>query len=212
MTDNTDDTPSGGDDSRPDDAALEKLKANNAKLLKEAADARKAKADLEAWKSDREAADALAQEEADKAKGEFAKVEAKLKGEADDYKGRYEKLVGDRALKDALVEAKIDDTYKPAVEALLREKGVKLTKDGEAQINGQPVAEFVKEWAASDAGKPFILNGNSGGGAEGGGGKTASGVNPFKADSLNWTEQARITREDPAAAKRLAAEAGITLA
>lgn len=208
--DNTDQE--GGDESRPDDAALEKLKANNAKLLKEAADARKAKADLEAWRADREAADALAQEEADKKAGEFAKVEAKLRTEADEFKGRYEKLVGDRALKDALVEAKIDDTYKPAVEALLREKGIKLTKDGEAQINGQPVSEFVKDWAASDAGKPFILNGNSGGDAKGGGGKPASGANPFKADTANWTEQARLLRDDPAAAKRLAQEAGITLA
>lgn len=154
MADDNDQT--GDDDSRLDDAALEKLKANNAKLLKEAAEARKAKADLEAWKAEREADDAKAQEEADKKAGEFAKLEAKLAAERDDYKGRYEKLVGDRALKDALIEAKIDDTYKPAVEALLREKGIRLTKDGEAQINGQPVADFVKEWAASDAGKPLV--------------------------------------------------------
>lgn len=186
--DNNDQT--GGDDSRLDDAALEKLKANNAKLLKEAAEARKAKADLEAWKAEREEIDAKAQEEADKKAGEFAKLEAKLAAERDDYKGRYEKLVGDRALKDALIEAKIDDTYKPAVEALLREKGIRLTKDGEAQINGQPVAEFVKEWAASDAGKPFILNGNSGGGAEGG---RTCGAKPLS--ELGDAERLQLARE-----------------
>lgn len=186
--DNNDQT--GGDDSRLADAALEKLKANNAKLLKEAAEARKAKADLEAWKAEREEIDAKAQEEADKKAGEFAKLEAKLAAERDDYKGRYEKLVGDRALKDALIEAKIDDTYKPAVEALLREKGIRLTKDGEAQINGQPVADFVKEWAASDAGKPFILNGNSGGGAEGG---RTSGAKPLS--ELGDAERLQLARE-----------------
>lgn len=200
----------GDDDARPDEA-LEKLKANNAKLLKEAADARKAKADLEAWKAAREADDALAQEEADKKAGEFAKVEAKLKGEADDYRAKYEKLVGDRALKDALIEAKIDDTYKPAVEALLREKGIKLTKDGEAQINSQPVAEFVKEWAASDAGKPFILNGNSGGGANGGGGGGGNAEpNPWKTETRNLTKQGEILRSDPTKAERLKREAGVS--
>lgn len=202
-------TPPVDDDAR-DDAALEKLKANNAKLLKEAADARKAKADLEAWKAEREEADAKAQEEADKKAGEFAKVEAKLKAEAEDYKSRYEKLVGDRALKDALIEAKIDDTYKPAVEALLREKGVKLTKDGEAQINGQPVAEFVREWAASDAGKPFILNGNTGGGAPGGKPTGDSEPNPWKADARNLTKQGEILRSDPTKAERLKREAGVS--
>lgn len=198
------------DDDVRDDSALEKLKANNAKLLKEAADARRKAAEAEAKVAEREAADALIQEEADKKAGEFAKLEAKLKGEADDYRGKYEKLVGDRALKDALIEAKIDDTYKPAVEALLREKGVKLTKEGEAQINGQPVADFVKEWAASDAGKPFILNGNSGGGAQGGGGGSDSEPNPWKADTRNLTKQGQILRSDPTKAERLKREAGVS--
>lgn len=178
------------DNARPDEAALEKLKANNAKLLKEAADARKAKADLEAWKTEREEADARAAEDQDKAKGEFAKVETRLTTERDDYKGRYEKLVGDLALKGAMVEAKIDDLYKPAVEALLREKGVKLTKDGEAQINGQPVGDYVKEWAASDNGKPFILNGNSGGNAPGG-----SNSNGKSLADLGDAERLKLARE-----------------
>lgn len=210
MSDDNNDQ-SGDDESRLDEAALEKLKANNAKLLKEATEARKAKADLEAWKAEREEADAKAQEEADKKAGEFAKLEAKLAAERDDYKGRYEKLVGDRALKDALIEAKIDDTYKPAVEALLREKGIKLTKDGEAQINGQPVADFVKEWAASDAGKPFILNGNSGGDAKGGsGGGGNAEPNPWKAETRNLTKQGEILRSDPTKAERLKREAGVS--
>lgn len=199
---------SGADDSRPDDAA-EKLKANNAKLLKEAAEARQKARELEAWKSEREAADAAAQEEADKKAGEFAKIEAKLKGEADTFKAKYESLVSDRALTDAMIEAKIDDAYKPAVRALLKEKGVTITKDGEAQIEGKPVGEYVRAFAESDAGKPFILAGNSGGGAQGGGTKSPGEVNPWKAETLNRTTQAEILKTDPAKAARMKKEVGL---
>lgn len=210
MTDeNNDDAGNGGGDPVRDDAA-EKLRANNAKLQRELAEAREAKRELEKFKAEREAEAEKAQEEADKKAGEFAKLEAKLKAEADTYKARYEAMVGENALKGALVAAKVDDAYKEAVEAIMLRKGVTITKDGEAQIEGQPMAEYVKAWAESEAGKPFILNGNSGGGAQGGGGGGSSGeVNPFKADTVNRTAQAELLRSDPEKAKRLQREAGL---
>ncbi|WP_404415524.1 hypothetical protein [Brevundimonas vesicularis] len=182
-------TPPVDEDSRPDDVA-EKLKANNAKLLKEAAEARKRAAEAEAKIAEREEADARAAEEQEKAKGEFAKVEGRLTAERDDWKAKYENLVGTNALTTALIEAKVDDIYKPAVTALLKEKGIKITKDGEPQIEGRSLTDYVKEWAASDAGKPFILDGNSGGGAPGGG---SPGVKPLS--ELGEAERLALARK-----------------
>ena len=49
---------------------------------------------------------------------------------------------------------------------------------------------------------------NSGGGAGGGGKTTGGGTNPFAKESLNVTEQMRITKENPDLANRLKQEAG----
>lgn len=206
MTEQTD-TQEVADEVRDD--ADDAASKHQQKLLKELKDARARARELEAFKAEKEAEAERAQEEADKKAGEFAKLEAKLKSDADGFKAKYEALVSDRALTDALVAAKIDDTYKPAVRALLKEKGVSITKDGEAQIEGQPVADYVKAWAESDAGKPFILSGNSGGGANGGGSKSTGEMNPWKTDNLNRTLQAEILRTDPDKAARLRKEAGL---
>ena len=212
MTDQPNDDPGNGGDEPARDDAAEKLKANNARLQRELAEAREARRELEKFKAEKEAEAEKAQEEADKKAGEFAKLEAKLKAEADGYKAKYEALVGENALKGALVAAKVDDAYKEAVEAIMLLKGVKVTKDGEAQIEGQPVADYVKTWMESDSGKPYILNGNSGGGAPGPGGAGRSGeVNPFKAETLNRTEQAALFRTDPEKARRLQREAGLVV-
>jgi hypothetical protein len=99
---------------------------------------------------------------------------------------------------------------KRAAAALLRE-GVELKDDdGEpvAYKGGLPLAEAIKLWAEGDEGKPFVLAGNSGGGAPGGGKGTHPGPNPWKqGPSFSLTEQDRIARDKPDLAKRLMAEA-----
>lgn len=45
----------------------------------------------------------------------------------------------------------------------------------------------------------------------GGGAHTTPAKNPYKEDSFNLTQQALLERKDPATAKRLAAEAGVTI-
>lgn len=45
----------------------------------------------------------------------------------------------------------------------------------------------------------------------GGGGGGAPAKNPWKKETFNLTEQAKVMKENPAAAKRYAAEAGVTL-
>jgi len=108
-----------------------------------------------------------------------------------------------------LDEARVKPELKRAAAALLRE-GVELKDDdGEpvAYKGGLPLAEAIKLWAEGDDGKPFVLAGNSGGGAPGGKG-AHSGPNPWKqGPSFSLTEQDRIARDKPDLAKRLMAEA-----
>ena len=64
-------------------------------------------------------------------------------------------------------------------------------------------------WANTDEGKSFVgARGDSGGGADPGKGGPDTGANPWKRETLNLTEQARIDREDPQRAERLRKAAG----
>ena len=100
--------------------------------------------------------------------------------EADKIKKAYEtesKVSHDLLVKRGLSEALLangvkNPVYLEAAEALLYGKVV-LTADGEnrvAKVGDKLLADFVKEWTASDKGKAFVdAPGNSGGGASGGG-------------------------------------------
>lgn len=141
-----------------------------------------------------------------------AKELAKVTARAEKAEGQVNKLVIENGLDAALDAAKVSPALKKAAKALLRE-GAELKDDaGEpvALMGGKPLADAIKDWAASDEGKHFVINGNSGGGAEGGGGG-GSEVNPWKSETRNLTKQGEIQRADPTKAKRLAAEAGVTL-
>lgn len=186
-----------------------------------------AKADRDALKelNDRLAAIEAEKEqaEADKAKasGDVEAVRIQLETKhgrelkaatdrAEKAERQVEKLVIDNGLSAALDEARVKPELKRAAAALLRE-GVELKDDdGEpvAYKGGLPLAEAIKLWAEGDEGKPFVLAGNSGGGAPGGGKGAHSGPNPWKqGPSFSLTEQDRIARDKPDLAKRLMAEA-----
>lgn len=202
-----DETKPDPEDGAGDDDATTKLKANNAKLQQELADARRAKRELETKQAERDAADAQAEEERQRKAGEFEGLLTKATADRDKYKALYEGLIVSDGLTKSLADAKVAPQYMEAVSALLKAKGVTLNKDGAALIENRPLADFVRDWAVSEAGKPFVLNGNSGGGAPGGSGGAA--VNPWKRDQRNLTEQDRIEAQNPALAGRLKAEAGV---
>ena len=103
----------------------------------------------------------------------------KVTGERDTAVSERDTAIADRdnefknnALTSALSEANIAPHHTDAVKALLMAKN-KLTVEGEADerqvlVNGKPIGDFVKEYAASDAGKHYILApANGGGGATG---------------------------------------------
>jgi len=211
-----------GDDPKPiDPAAHEALAKAHERLKKDA------KADRDALKelNDRLAAIEAEKEqaEADKAKasGDVEAVRAQLETKhardlkavtdrAEKAEAQVQKLVIDNGLSAALDEARVKPELKRAATAMLRE-GVELKDDdGEpvAMKGGLPLADAIRLWAEGDEGKPFVLAGNSGGGAPGGGKAALNAPNPWKqGPTFSLTEQDRITRDKPDLAKRLKAEA-----
>lgn len=211
-------------------AAIEALKSKNAEILGEKKAAATKAAELEGRleKIEKDAKDAKDQAEADLAKkaGDWDKREAQLKAahqaELDKVKAEKatleqarDKLVIDNALSAQLDEAGVAPHFKSAVLAMIKvgnKAAVEIDGEGNfaGKIGDKPVADFVKAWAASDEGKVFIANGNTGGGANGGkGGKTPTGNNPYAKETLNRTEQGRLEKHDRVLANKYRAEVGL---
>jgi len=144
----------------------------------------------------------------------------KLVKEKDDkineLSGTINRLIIDDGLTKALVEVGVDKRFMKASHALLRSQVTVTNEDGEYKAivetsDGGPVAltDFVKGWAETEEGKAFIIPAE---GAGAGGGKRSGGFtgsNPWKTETRNLTEQAKILRENPKLAERLKKEAGV---
>lgn len=159
------------------------------------------------------------------AETEFDKERKKLSDERDRLKARVERDVRVNALNEALAkEGVTDPVYLKAARAIIGE-GVSVKWDEDSgdfvavahddDLGDIPVAERVKSWAATDEGKAFVgARGSGGGGANGGGNQggnppKSSDRNPFKPDTINVSEQARLRRENPEQARKLARDAGL---
>jgi hypothetical protein len=76
-------------------------------------------------------------------------------------------------LTDALAKAGVKPEFMDASKALLKAQAVIKSDNGQYQalIGEKPLADAIKEWAVSEAGKHFVAApANSGGGSQGGGG------------------------------------------
>lgn len=218
MADENNDTSGGGGESDTD-KAVKALAAKNAELLEELKKTRAKAREFEAAEADRQKQIADAEEEKARKSKDFETIEngyktklSKAEADAFTYKARYESLVIDRGLDEALAAAKVNPALAKAAHALIKaEHGVELSEDGKATISGKALADFVGEWAKSDTGKAFVMNGASGGGAGGGGNGGGGGgdVNPWAKGTRNLTLQGQITKTDPAKAARMKAEAGV---
>lgn len=139
----------------------------------------------------------------------------KIETERDRYKGLLNRATVDDGLSKALDEAGIDAKYKPAVRALLKDKGaIKLVDEDdrfdavvETDMGAMPLSSYVKEWAASDEGKHYVEP-PKGGNERGSSGQRNNEDNPFGKPSWNKTQQAMLIRTDKAKAERLATAAG----
>jgi len=135
--------------------------------------------------------------------------------ERDQLKKQLEQVVIDNSLNEAVSEVGIQGPYQKAVKAMFANR-IKVEKDDEgsttALIDGeygeQPVSKYLKEWAQTEEGSAFVA-GHTGSGARGSR-QTSGGSakNPFSDSNFNLTEQARLAREAPEQARRLAQEAG----
>lgn len=81
------------------------------------------------------------------------------------------------------------------------------TKKFGAQGTPMSIAEYVGN-VAKDKDFAHLFAPSGGTGAPGAGNRTAPAANPFKTATMNLTEQAKITRDNPALAQQLRAEAG----
>ena len=179
------------------------------KLKTQTAEVSDMKAQLDALAEANEAAETAAAEKA----GDFSKVRAAMEAkhaaamkEAMDAtnaeRAVNHKLLVDNGLNDALVSAGVSATYMPAVKALITStNNIELVDvDGTraAQINHQPLSEYVAAWAQGDAGKHFVsAPDNSGGGAQGAAGGKATGKTMTRAQfqGLNPAQQSQKARE-----------------
>lgn len=135
--------------------------------------------------------------------------------EAEKYRSALEATLVDAALTNALIEANIAAPYMKAAKAMHRANLTVVERDGAFQAvaggpdGNQSPADYIAAWAQSDEGRAFVAAPRNGGGAANGSGATGLRMpNPWRAESFNRTEQARIARDDPALARRLARAAG----
>lgn len=174
------------------DELLSEVKAERQKR-REAEDAR-AQADEEAR---------LKAEEAAKASGNAEEiqrtVEARYKAQmekaqrdAQEATAQLNRYVIDGSVRDALTQAEIAPTFGKAAALLFKDGRNIEVKDGQAFVDGVPIADAVKEWAAAD-GAAFKAAGQAtGGGAPGGGksgGKTLA--------EMTQDERMKLASENP---------------
>lgn len=131
------------------------------------------------------------------------------------YRSALESTLVDAALTNALVEARIAPPFMKAAKAMHRANFTVVEGDDGFQVVGdgsdgnQDASAYIAAWAGSAEGRAFIAAPRNGGGAANGSGAAGARTpNPWRDESFNRTEQARIARDDPALAKRLARAAG----
>ena len=184
--------------------ATEPLSAKNRELLGELKKARKDSAiDPEEFNSLREQKDALEAKLADATKANktaLLDVEKFKKLHESEAQFTSQSLI-DSGLTNALIEAKVDARFLPAVKALIG-RDAKVEMDGDnriAKIKDKALTEYVKEWAASDEGKNYVAApANSGGGGQGGnGGGSKQQVKSSELASKSPKERAAFIAANP---------------
>lgn len=182
---------------------VEALSAKNEELLGEVKTERQKRREAE---EARAAADEEARakaEEAAKASGNAEEIqrtiEARYKGQmekaqrdAQEATAQLNRYVIDGSIRDALAQAQIAPPLGKAAALLFKDGRNIEVKDGQAFVDGVPIAEAVKEWAGAD-GAAFKAAGQATGGGAPGGGKSAGKT---LAD-MSEAERMTLARENP---------------
>ena len=153
--------------------------------------------------------------EADKWKSKVDKAESEKK----QLQEKFKNTLIEKELTESLVEAGVDNKVRleDAVTRIRKKHSPDLEEtDGKFKVVVGSLKEelpaFVKDWASSDEGKYYVsAPDNSGGGSNNQGGGGEKKVNPYKKESWNLTQQARLESENIDEAKRMAAAAGVDI-
>lgn len=161
------------------DEAVKGVVAKNTELLAEVKKLKKETGikpeDLDRLEAERD--EALKQrDESQKALKQLTKDFEKVTNDHKSEAAFTQKLLVDNGLTEALVSVGVKEpAHLKAVKAMLASQ-VQIVADGDnrvAKVGDKALADFAKEWAASDEGKHFVSAPvNSGGGAQGGGGNS----------------------------------------
>lgn len=191
------------DKSGIDPKAHQALADAHERLKRDAKADRDALAEAKRLKEEAEEAAEAAKAEAAAKAGDIDAIKAQLEAKharelktvtdrAEKAEGQVRKLVIENGLDAQLDAAGVAPPLKKAAKALLREHVELKDENGEplALMNGVALADGIKTWASSDEGKHFILDGNSGGGAPGGG---SPGVKPLS--ELGEAERLALARK-----------------
>jgi hypothetical protein len=159
--------------------ATEGLADKNKQLLAELKEAKKGKTIDPSEVADLERQVETLQGDLKKAQGELKTANATAEKATKDLATEQaftQKLLVDNGLGDELVKAGVSNpVHLKAVKAILASQ-VKIVADGEnrnAMVGDKKLADFVKEYAASDEGKHFVTASSNSGGNGNGGSSTA---------------------------------------
>ena len=146
--------------------------------------------------------------ESEKAKYEQALAEAQEV--ASTSQNRLNQLLIERDITEAI--NKVGQLQKGALGDVLRRARIDIeVKDGQLLEKDTGLNLDTKEWAMKlMKDSPFFFVPNSGISTKGSGSVEVE-INPWKSETKNLTEQGKIYKEDPGKAKRLAAEAGVSI-
>ncbi len=125
-------------------------------------------------------------------------------------------LLVDNAMTDKLLEAGVAKPLIPAAKALLMQNEMDIVTEGDKRSavvktdDGElGIADFVNKWTQGEQGSHFLAAPANGGGGTTPSSKSSGVSNPWKTESRNLTEQARIKKENPELASKLKSEAGV---
>ena len=133
-------------------------------------------------------------------KKQIEQLQADNKKAKEESEAKIKEMQFTNAIKLAIVDKAHDADI---VTGLIDRKKLILGEDGKVTGLDEQVKAIMKE-------KPFLFK-NTTGGYNPNAGKDSTLKNPFAKDSFNLTEQGKLLKSNPEEAKRLAAEAGITI-
>lgn len=212
MSDDKTTPPAGDDKTQPSldqlQARIDALEGMKGKAVDESKAEREKRQAIEAKLASYEEAEEKRREDAAKKAGEWDKLKAEADAKNKELQTKLERTLKANALKDGLAAINLVPSTREFVESRF---GGQVTIEGDtALIDGKSPAEFFKAWAETDAAKPFIQNGSSGGGA--GGGSGSGNAKTKKLSEMTPTEEAahlnKLERTDPDAYQAARKELG----